>query len=136
MQLNPYLLFHSQCEAAFAFYAQVLGGKITFKMTVAESPMAKEAPPERLGEILHIRLVSDGITLMGGDCPPEYYVKPQGFSVSLNVDSAEAAERIFKALSEKGAVSMPIQETFWAVRFGMCTDQFGTPWMINCEKPM
>ena len=53
----------------------------------------------------------------------------------LNVGEAAEADRIFQTLAEKGAVQMPIQETFWAVRFGMLVDQFGTPWMINCGKP-
>jgi PhnB protein len=75
--------------------------------------------------------------LTGADVPPESYQKPQGFSVLLNIGAqAEAdADRIFKALAENGAVQMPIQETFWALRFGMLVDQFGTPWMINCGKP-
>jgi PhnB protein len=59
----------------------------------------------------------------------------QGFSVTLNIDKPEEAERVFHALAEKGNVIMPIQETFWAVRFGMLVDRFSTPWMINCEKP-
>ena len=70
---------------------------------------------------------------MGSDAPPQYYKKPQGFSVSLGLKDPAKAESIFKALSEKGAVEMPLQQTFWAKRFGMCTDQFGIPWMINCE---
>jgi PhnB protein len=73
-------------------------------------------------------------TLMGSDAPPDRYDEPKGFSINIGVDTAEEAERIFAALSEKAKVQMPIQETFWAVRFGMLTDQFGIPWMINCEK--
>lgn len=68
------------------------------------------------------------------DSPPGYYQKPQGFSVTLNFDAPAEAERIFKLLSEKGTVTMPIQQTFWAQRFAMFTDQFSTPWMINCGK--
>jgi PhnB protein len=74
--------------------------------------------------------------LMGSDAPPDRYQKTQGTTVALGVDSAEEAERIFHALAENGTVTMPISETFWAVRFGMLNDQFGIPWMINCEKPM
>jgi PhnB protein len=59
----------------------------------------------------------------------------KGFSVSLGIDEPAEAERVFNALAEGGNVTMPIQQTFWALRFGMLVDRFGTPWMINCEKP-
>ena len=71
---------------------------------------------------------------MASDCPPDRYEKPQGITISINIEKPEEAERIFAALSEKANVCMPIGETFWAQRFGMLTDQFGIPWMINCEK--
>jgi len=134
MTLNPYLNFNGQCETAFKFYEKCLGGKIAFKMTYGESPMAKETPPERHNRILHARLIVGNAVIMGSDTPPECYQKPQGFSVSINVEKPEEAERVFTALSEKGSVGMPITETFWALRFGMLVDQFGIPWMINCEK--
>ena len=134
MKLNSYLMFNGQCEAAFKFYEKCLGGKIVFKITHGESPMAKETPKERLDQILHARFVVGDNVLMGSDSPPERYEAPEGFFVSIGIDTPEEAERIFAALSEKGAVCMPIQETFWAERFGMVTDQFGIPWMINCEK--
>lgn len=134
MQLNPYLLFNGQCEAAFKFYEKCLGGKIAFQTTYGESPMAKETPPERHDQILHARFVVGDKVLMGSDSPPERYDEPKGFSVTLGIDNPKEAERIFAALSEKGEVQMPIQETFWAQRFGMLKDQFGIPWMINCEK--
>lgn len=135
MQLNPYLMFNGQCEAAFKFYEKCLGGKIAFKITNGESPMAKETPPERRKQILHARFVVNDMVLMGSDAPPERYEKPQGFFVSLGIEKPAEAERVFHALSEKGKVLMPIAETFWAHRFGMLVDQFGIPWMINCEKP-
>ena len=71
---------------------------------------------------------------MGADVPPGRYQKPEGFSVAIGLKDVAKAERIFKSLSEGANVQMPIQETFWAVRFGMLTDKFGIPWMINCEK--
>lgn len=135
MQLNPYLSFNGQCEAAFQFYERCLGGKIAFTMTYAETPMAKQVPADWQKKIIHSRLMMGEQALMGGDPPPDRYEKPQGFSLSISVDDPAEAERIFTALSEKGMVHMPIQETFWARRFGMVVDQFGTPWMINCEKP-
>jgi PhnB protein len=73
---------------------------------------------------------------MGGDAPADSSSRPQGFCVSLAVDDPAEAERIFGQLSERGAIVMPIAETFLALRFGMVTDEFGTPWMVNCEKPI
>ncbi|PWT79261.1 MAG: VOC family protein [Acidobacteria bacterium] len=134
MQLNPYLQFNGQCGDAFKFYEHCLGGKIAFKMTFGESPAAKETPPDRHNQIMHVSLMVGDKALMGSDAPPEYYEKPQGFSVTLGVDSAAEAERIFSALAEKGTIRMPLSETFWAQRFGMLVDQFGIPWMINCER--
>ena len=85
----------------------------------------------------HSRPEAGGRLLMGGDAPMQGpSSKPQGFCVSVSVDDPTEAERIFGELSEGGTVTMPIGETFWAQRFGMVTDKFGTPWMVNCEKPM
>jgi len=136
MQLNPYLSFDGNCDEAFKFYEKALGGKILFKMTYGESPMAKETPKELLGKVMHTRIEVSGKILMASDAPCNRYEKPQGFHVTLGVDTIAEAERLFKALSEKGTVGMPIQETFWAHRFGMLVDQFGIPWMINYEKGM
>lgn len=134
MQLNPYLMFDGRCEAAFAFYAQCLGGEIVAMITNGESPVADEVPSERHDKILHARLVLGDQVLMGSDAPPEHHEEPQGFSVTLGVDDPVEAERIFGALAEDGTVRMPLQETFWAVRFGMLVDRFGIPWMVNCER--
>ncbi len=134
MQLNPYLQFNGQCEAAFNFYKQCLGGKIGFKITYGESPMAAQTPSELRGKIMHIRLIAGDMVLMGSDSPPERFDAPKGFWVSLGIETPEEAERIYQALSEKGTIAMPLAETFWAQRFGMFVDQFGIPWMINCEK--
>jgi len=65
---------------------------------------------------------------------PDRYEAMKGIMVTLGIDDPAEAERIFHVLSENGTVQMPIQETFWARRFGMLVDQFGTPWMVNCEK--
>ena len=79
-------------------------------------------------------LMVGDVALTGGDELPEDYIAPQGFNVTLNVEQAAGAERIFAALSKSGTVTVPLQETFWAVRYGMMTDQFDIPWMINCER--
>ena len=134
MKINAYLNFNGQCDAAFAFYEKCLDGKIAFKLTFGESPMAKDMPKECHNQIIHARLVVGDNVFMGSDCPEGRYEKPQGFHVSIGIETPADAERIFKALSENGTVTMPIAETFWAQRFGMLVDQFGIPWMINCEK--
>jgi PhnB protein len=135
MQLNPYLSFNGQCEAAFKFYEKCLGGKIVMMITNGGSPMADQVPAERRDKILHARLMVGDEVLMGSDAPPEQYEQASGFSVTLGVEDPGEAERIFRDLSQNGTVQMPIQKTFWAVRFGMLVDQFGIPWMINCEEP-
>jgi PhnB protein len=132
--LNPYLTFNGQCEEAFKFYEKCLGGKITMMVTHESTPAAAKVPPAWAKKIIHARLVVGGEVLMGCDAPPERYEKAKGFSVALNPTDPAEADRIFHALAEKGTVQMAIQETFWAVRFGMFVDQFGIPWMVNCEK--
>ena len=133
MKLNIYLSFDGQCEQAFKLYEQCLGGKITFMQTYGDSPMAGETPPELHKRIMHVTLAVGDQILQGADAPGGYKV-PQGFTVSIQLNDAAEAERIFKALEENGTVQMPLQETFWALRFGMVVDRFGTPWIINCEK--
>ena len=135
VQLNPYLNFNGRCEAAFRFYERCLGGTIEVMQTFGESPMAADTPAEWHNRIVHARLVTGDTALMGSDSPPEYFEQPKGFSVSLQVDRPEEADRIFNALAENGTVQMPIGETFWASRFGMLVDQFGIPWMVNCDRP-
>jgi PhnB protein len=134
VQLTPYLNFDGNCEEAFRFYEQCLGGKIVAMFTHRETPAAEHVPAEWQDLIMHARLQVGDAVLMGSDSPPEHYEAPKGSYVSIQVDDPAAAERIFHALAEGGAVQMPIQETFWATRFAMLTDRFGTPWMINCEK--
>jgi len=134
MQLNPYLLFNGQCEAAFKFYEQVLGGKIVALIPHAGTPAEEHVPSEWRNKILHATLMVGDEVLMGSDAPPEHFEKPQGFSVALHVKDPAEAERIFHALAENGTVRMPLAQTFWAVRFGMLIDRFGIPWMINCEQ--
>jgi len=134
MQLNPYLSFNGQCETAFKFYERVLGGKIIAMMTYAGSPMEDQTASEWRNKIMHARLSVGDEVLMGSDAPPNRYQEMKGICVTLGIDDPNDAERIFHALSENGTVQMPIQKTFWAARFGMLVDQFGTPWMINCEQ--
>jgi len=134
MQLSPYLIFNGQCEAAFKFYEECLGGKIEAMFTYAGTPVEEHVPPEWRHKILHARLIVGDRVLMGCDAPPERYKEPEGFSVSLEIKDPADAERIFNALAENGSVEMPLQKTFWSACFGMAVDRFGIPWMINCEQ--
>jgi PhnB protein len=134
VQLNPHLHFNGECEAAFKFYEQCLGGKITFMMPHEGTPIADRVPAKWRNKILHASLKVGDEVLMGADAPPDHYQKPQGFSVTLGMKDPAEAERIFHALAENGTVQMPLQETFWAARFGMLIDRFGIPWMINCGQ--
>ena len=134
MQLSPYLSFNGQCEAALKFYEQCLGGKIESMRIYEGSPMAAEVPPDWGHKIMHAEFKLRDWVLMGSDCPPDQYTTPQGISISLSFDDPGKAEQIFHALAANGTVQMPVQETFWAAKFGMLTDQFGIPWMINCDQ--
>jgi PhnB protein len=132
MKITPHLAFGGQCEAALRFYERCLGGKIVTMLTYGESPMAEQVPPEWRAKILHATLTVGDSTLVGADVLPEQYERPKGFHVLLGIDDPAEAARIYQALVENGTVQMPLQQTFWAVRFGVLVDQFGV-WEINCE---
>ena len=135
MTLSPCinLSFNGQCEAAFKFYERCLNGKITFMLTWGDSPMAKDAPPEWSSKIVNATLVVGNTRLQGSDSAPGSYESPRGFVITLNPSEGDA-QRLFTELAEGGTVCMPLQQTFWAVRFGVLTDRFGIPWVINCEE--
>ena len=134
MKIQPYLSFNGQCEAAFKYYAECLGGRIEAMFPFADTPAAEHVPSDSRHKIMHARLAVGDQVLMGSDCTPAHpYGGITGFSVSLNVASIDEAERIFNALKVNGTVQMPLAQTFWAARFGMVVDQFGVPWMVNCE---
>lgn len=135
MRINPYLSFHGQCREAFAFYARTFGGSIDMIMTQGESPIADQLPPDSRDAVMHAQMRVGDQVLMGGDAPAGSG-KPSGFCVTLNVDTVAEAERLYAALADGGTPVMPIAETFWARRFGIVHDRYGTPWMINCLKPM
>jgi PhnB protein len=110
MQLDPYLFFNGQCEAAFQLYAQCLGGKIEFMMTYADAHVEQHAPAEWRNKILHARLVFGGQVLLGADVLPNQYKEPSGFSVSLSLKDPAEAERIFSTLAENGSVWMALEK--------------------------
>jgi PhnB protein len=130
--LNPYLFYDGNCEAAFKYYEKVLGGKIEFLLRADEGPADMKPGPGREKKIMHARMSINGQVLMASDAPPDHFHKPQGFAVSLTVHDVGEAEHKFKALAEGGAANMPFGKTFFSKGFGMCVDQFGTPWMVNC----
>jgi PhnB protein len=140
MDLNIYLFFDGQCEEAFKVYARVLGAKISTLMRYGD---LKDGPLSFKGNdrVIHASLQVGDRILMGSDTPPtsgampgQEYVKPRGFRANIGVSTPGEAERIFDALAEGGNVTKPMAETFFAHRFGMLTDRFGTPWMVTCGK--
>ena len=135
MHINPYLTFGGNCEEAIRAYQKILGGDIVAMMPYGETPEAADTPAEWRKKIMHARLVFGGNVLMASDAPPDRFQKIQGMEVALNVKEPAEAERLFNALAEGARITLPLTETFWAVKFGMLTDRFGTPWLINCEKP-
>ena len=133
MEVAPYLNFDGHCAEAFKFYEKTLKGKIVMLSTHGETPMKDQVPPDWQDKVIHARMELGNFVLMGCDAPASHYVKPQGTHVSVSVSSAAEGERIFNALAEGGSVTMPYAKTFWAAGFGMLTDRFGVPWMVNGE---
>ena len=129
------LVFNGECDAAFTLYQKCLGGTVTFRLTWGDSPMASQAPSDWRDKIMHTTLTVGDTALSGGDVPPDRYERPQGFQLQLDLDDAAAAERIFAQLADGGRVIVPLQQTFWAQRFGSVVDRFGIPWGINCGQP-
>ena len=135
MKITPYLSFDGQCQAALTFYARCFGGAILYGVTYSESPLSKQVPAEWGPRIYHATVAVGEQTIGAADAPPGAYEKPQGLSLSLEMDDPAEAERVFTMLAEGGTVQMPMQETHWARRFGVVTDQFGIPWMLSCGEP-
>jgi PhnB protein len=132
MQINSYLFYDGNCEAAFKFYEKALGAKIEMLLRNEEAPESMPSPPERKNKIMHAKISIGGQVLMASDAPPDRFHKQQGFAVSLTFGDPVEAERKFKALSEGGSMNMPFGKTFFSKGFGMCVDRFGIPWMVNC----
>ena len=133
MKINIYLNFPGTCEEALGFYHEVLGGELREFFRYRGTPMEGDVSPEWRDKIMHGSLDVGGLSLMGADMPPAQFVTPQGYQVSLNVDSIDDAEGLFAALGEGGKVTVPIEEVFWTKRFGMLTDRFGINWMVSSE---
>ena len=133
MKIHAYLTFDGQCEAAFNYYAEHLGGTLEL-MRIGESPEAGNVPEQFHHRVMHVSLsVGDQLLMASDTFPGMSYEGIRGCSVSLQVENVPEAERLYKALSAGGSVQMELQATFWATRFAMLTDRFGVGWMINCD---
>ena len=135
MKLHTYLNYGGNCAQAFRFYEQHLGGKITMMMTHGQLPDPSAVPEDWKNAILHARISLGETELFGADIPPERFQPMRSAYLSLTVDSNDEAERIYALLSDGGQVFMPMEETFFAYRFAMLRDRFGTSWMILPERP-
>jgi PhnB protein len=136
MKLNTYLNYSGNCAEAFRFYEEHLGGKINFMMTFAQMPDPKQIPPGMEDGVLHVAMNLGETMIMASDVPPERFQPMRSVYLSLGVDSDEEAEHVYKLLAEGGEIFMPIQETFFATRFAMLRDKFGTSWMVVHNRPM
>ena len=148
MQFVPYLNFDGTCAEAMAFYAQLFGGQIVYQGTFGEMPASPGMPPlpdAAKQRIMHAHLQVGAQAIMASDTMPSApgqdpatcgggYHKPQGMWVSIGVDSFAEGQRVFDGLAQGGQVSMPYAATFWSPGFGMVTDRFGTPWMVNVKS--
>ena len=134
MQVSPYLSFTGQCEAAFKFYEQCLGGQLGPIFRYAGSPLSDQVPADWQEKVMHGSLTIGQQVLLGADVAPDRYEAPKGFSLSLQLRDTTEAERIFHELATDGRVVLPLEKTFWAARFGMVVDRFGIPWLVNCEE--
>jgi PhnB protein len=134
MKMYTYVNFAGKCAEAFRFYEQHLGAKIVMMMTHGQAPDQTHVKPEWKNAVLHARLSVGDTELMGADIPAAEPMRSA--YLSLLVASDAEAERIFSALSGGGEVFMPMQETFFATRFGQLRDRFGINWMILRERPL
>jgi PhnB protein len=134
MLVLTYLHFNGQCEAALKFYQQHLGAEILYLGRYKDSPMESQTEPEMHDKVMHSTFQIGSVRLMASDASSSEQAQMHGFSLSLTPETAVQAESAFNALSENGKVTMPLQKTFFAERFGMLVDQFGIPWMIHFEK--
>jgi PhnB protein len=136
MKLNPYLNYGGNCAEAFRFYEKHLGGKITFLMTHGEMPDKSGIKPDWQDKVLHARVELGGTALYGADIPSPPFEPVRSAYLSLGLDSSDEAERVYTLLSDGGQVFMPMAEMFYAHRFAMLRDRFGTSWMLLHEKSM
>lgn len=135
MKLHTYLNYGGNCREAFRFYEKHLGGKITMMMTHGELPDPSKVPEEWKNAVLHARMTLGEAEVMAADVPPDHFQPMRSAYLTLVLDSSEEAERVYELLSDGGQIFMPMEETFFAYRFAMLRDRFGTSWMLLHERP-
>ena len=136
MHINPYLNFGGRCAEAFAFYKQHLAPQNVTLMPYRGSPIEEKVPENWRDKIMHASLQIGPTVLMGSDSMPGHpYEGIKGCSITLNTSNDAEAERMFHALAQNGAITVPLERTFWSSKFGMLTDQFGVAWMVMSEAP-
>jgi PhnB protein len=132
-EFTAYLNFDGNCREAMTFYKKCLDAELDL---LPFSGMPGEVPAEAKDRIMHARLKKGAAVLMASDTMPGMpFQQGNAYSIMVSCESVQQAETLFTAFGENGKVGMPLQETFWAARFGMLTDQFGVNWMFNLEKP-
>ncbi len=137
MAFRPYLAFAGNCRDAFTRYQQVFGGELVL-LGMSDAPAAAGPPPAGANPdaIMHAALMTDDALLMGADDPSgDFDGSVNGMCVNCSLPDVDEAKRVFEALAEGGQVQVPIGETFFAPAFGLCTDPFGTPWMVMVDMP-
>ncbi|HEY2867431.1 MAG TPA: glyoxalase/bleomycin resistance/extradiol dioxygenase family protein [Pyrinomonadaceae bacterium] len=132
--IKPYLTFTGNCEEAIKFYTEKLGGEILFTQRYGESPMKGMGPDKA---IMHATIrIGDSIIMASDNCSTEHPTNiGNNISLAMGSDDVVSAEKMFAEMSDGARVVMPMQETYWAERFGMLVDKFGINWMFNCDKP-
>ena len=135
MKVLTYLNYGGNCRQAFEFYQQHLGGKITMLTTHGEQPDASKVPPDWKNAVLHARIDIGGTTILGADIPPDRFQPMRSAYLSLMTDTADEADLAYALLTDGGQIFMPMAETFFAKRFAMLRDRFGTSWMLLHARP-
>jgi PhnB protein len=138
MYATPYIFFNGNCAEALRYYQKVLGARVLMSMTYGESPAADHVPKNMHDKVIHASvMVGNSAILASDDCPPDQSAgKPGGYSLTLHVETPATAEKVFDALADGGTVTMKMDKTFFAERFGSVHDRFGIRWMVICEKPV
>ncbi|MEO6696220.1 MAG: VOC family protein [Ignavibacteria bacterium] len=132
--LNPYLNFSGNTEEAFEFYKSVFGGEFSMVMRYKDVPSEIPSPKTDPDKIMHIALpIGTDSVLMGSDIPESYGKVNNGnnISISINTESEEEADKLYKGLTDGGKATMPMDKVFWGAYFGMCSDKYGIHWMVN-----
>ncbi len=136
MKTNAYLNYGGNCAEAFKFYEQHLGAKITMLMTHDQAPGATNLDPKVAKSVLYASIKLGDTTIMASDVPSDRFQPMRSVYICMSVDTDAEAERIYNLLTDGGEVYMPLQETFFATRYGQFRDKFGTSWMVIHERPM